>query len=140
MELQEQIMPGQPLKYAEAEGGAADAAAREAEGGPWLLTRGLEPMDALVERDERAVVERGPVVELLELLAQHGEQRGRRLGKLARLRLARLPLGRILARGCRQCHRSPPRSFRRPRLPRDNRSSRRPRSRQQLSLQSCKSR
>ena len=136
VELQEQTMPGQALKDAEAEGGAADAAAREAESGPRLLARSLEPMDALVERDERTVVERRPVVQLLELLTQHGEQRGGRLGKLAGLRPAWLP-----ARGCRRRHCIPPRSFFAPaQAPRDNHSSRRPKSRQQLSLQSCKSR
>ena len=103
MEFQKQTMPGQPLDDAEAEGGAADAAAREAESGPRLLTRGFEPMDALVECDERAVVDRRTVVKLLELLTQHGEQRGGHLGKLARLRPARL-LGRV----CRRRHRISP--------------------------------
>ena len=99
VELQEQTMPGQTLEDAEAEGGATDAATREAESRPRLLTRSLEPMDALVERDERTVVDRRPVVQFLELLAQHGEQRGGHLRKLAGLRPARLH-----GRGCRRRH------------------------------------
>ena len=92
-------MPGKSLEDAEAEGGAADAAAREAQSSPRLLTSGFEPMDALVERYERAVVEGGSLVQLLEFLPQDREQRGRRLGKLVGLP------ARLLGRRCRGGHR-----------------------------------